>query len=315
MRAHAAADDAQMLAEDHAQVQRDLRAAGVANDEDAAAVPCNAQAVRHGGAADVVYHHVHALSVGQLPDCARPGRRIRATDDLICAKRQCRLAALLCAADNQHLRAGQFGNLDAGRVDAAARADDEHRLARAQAAARQQRMPGGDVDQTGRRRVLVAHVAGHLKQVVRGHDGEFRCCARQLLAQNLQPPLVLKTAAPRRIVVGNDGRIDADARTRWQAADASPAKIDFTGAVRGDDMRHVQFQAGPAGTHPQVEAVEGNGAHSQPHFARPWLRPRQVAHVGQSLRPAMRLQYGRAHQRSPSTLRAMTRRWISLLPS
>ena len=194
--------------------------------------------------------------------------------DLVRAEGQRRLAALRCAADNQHLRAGQFGNLDAGRVDAAARADDEHGLARAQAAARQQRMPGGDVDQTGRRRVLIADVVGHPEQVARGHDGEFRRRARQLLAQNLQPPLILKTAAPRRIVVGNDGRVDADACTRWQPADAWPATIDFAGAIRGDDVRHVQGQAAPAGAHPQVKPVERGGAHPHPHFTRPRLGPR-----------------------------------------
>ena len=45
------------------------------------------------------------------------------------AQRECPRDPVVGAADDQHARAGQFGKLQARNRDAAADADDQHRLA------------------------------------------------------------------------------------------------------------------------------------------------------------------------------------------
>jgi hypothetical protein len=127
--AHGRADDGQVLGEHITVVDLELGPAGVAHRQQAAALLERAQAV-HKGSADVVHHHIHALFVRRQEDGFGPVRVFGTVDQDVRAH-GFRFFQLFRARPHDHdLRAAIFGDVDAGGIDPAPRADHQHRFAR-----------------------------------------------------------------------------------------------------------------------------------------------------------------------------------------
>ena len=119
---------------------------------------------------DVVHHHVHALLVRGQEDGFGPVLFFGTVDQDVCAEGFRFLQLLRIGAHDHDLRAAIFGDIYAGGIDSAPRADDEHCFALLQLPACDQRVPGCLVDQGGRGSFAEIKIGGQFVELA-GRQG------------------------------------------------------------------------------------------------------------------------------------------------
>src|SRR5258707_20900 len=112
-----------------------------------------------------------------------------------------------------------------------------------------------------------------------------------------------------------NSRIDHDTISNVPAHDALAKFVDVARRVRAWNVRQGEFDAGPAVAHPDIEPVERCCPHANSHFTRAGFWHGEIADNFQCISRSMLFEQYGTHQRRSNSLRAITIRWISLVPS
>ncbi len=181
--AHGRADDADLTPKNDIDRGRASIAGGAANGQQPAAARQRAQTGLPGRRADIVHDHVHPSLAAAQENRLRPIRHGLAVYHPIRAFGECLLGLVCAAGDDPNGRAQQLGKLDGKAVDAAARTDDKHGLARPHLATRDEHAPGRHRNGRRGRGLLHRKAVGHSDHIAGGHLDELRKGAADVLAQ------------------------------------------------------------------------------------------------------------------------------------
>jgi hypothetical protein len=201
-------------------------------------------------------------------------------DGVVRPQRQRLLALLLAARGGDDPRAEQPRDLDAGAAHARAGGVDEHRLAGLQLGPGDQRVPGGEEDERNAGGLLEGHVPGLGKHVGRRNRDLLGVPASRVLTQDGVLPA--KGVPARQALLtstAGEAGVQDHLHARRDAGVFKPGthRLDHACDVGTQDVRHVQKQAWPARSNPDVEVVERDGAHPDNHPARLGHR---IVHLG-----------------------------------
>ena len=179
-------------------------------------------------------------------------------------------------------RAGLLCQLHAAGADAAPRrTEDEHRLSRLDAAAREHHAMRGAVGDRQRRRLREVDRGIELEQHMSRHTHQFGKAAIHGLAQETARDPV--------------GRIDQHPISWREAGDPGPHRRDLARHVVASDQRQRHLDAGHALAGEQVVVVEGAGAHAHQRVARPGHGIAVIGLVDELVQPAVLIQHHRPH--------------------
>jgi len=235
--AHRAAEDADLLPEDEAQIHLHHRAARPPDIDQPASPREGPDAGDPCGRADVVDHHIDAPLAG----CQEHGLRpvfLPVVDRKVCTESLGARHLLFRGCDRVHGGAEVFGNLHGRAIHPAARAHDRHALACLKPGTRDQHAPGGQVDQQGRGCFGKIEIVRDGHEVGRGHDHVVCAAAPHILAQDVivRAQAVLAPQRPL-ILAGNYARVHHDARARGRSIRVAPIACNDAGDICAAHVR------------------------------------------------------------------------------
>ena len=211
-------------------------------------------------------HHVDAAPLGELAN--RLGDVFAVViDGEIRAQGEGFGQFLLAAGGGNDPAMEHLGDLDGGRTDAAGRRQHQHILARLEARAGDEHVPGGEEHHGNGGGLLEGEVAGDADGAVLGGGQQFGVAAVAAVAEGGEAAaeIVLAAQASLALAATESGR-EQHAPSGLHPA-AQRAHLDnLARDVAAQHMRHGEPHAGDARAHEEVEVVQGAGAHADEDF-------------------------------------------------
>ena len=227
------------------------------------------------------------------------------------------LQLVVAAGRYQHACPGMLGDLQRRRCNAAADAENQHRLARHHAGLADHHPPGGEKNQREGGRLLEAHPLRDRPQVDLRHRKGLGKAAIPVFAEDF-PAVAEAVLAAGAVIAGAVAQagVEEHARANRVAARAGTIGGDHAGAVGAADMGQGDFGDG-AVTGEQIEMVERCRPKRDQHLPGPGLGARDLL-VTKHLWSAVLMKSHRFHEPTQltgaaafaeSNAVALTRRW------
>ncbi len=234
-----------MFAENIAIIDFKPWTARIAYGQDAPALARRPKTLREGNAY-IVHYHVYAAPAGELEYSPGPVLILGAVDQDLSAQRLGQGQLLRAGAYHVHNCPRQPGDLDGGGVHPTGSSHDQYAFPGTQAAARDERMPGGLVDQCRCGSFVLVEPIGQKEQVSLWHS--YVLCQRATHGFSQQCPLIAKVVLPGNAELAYptmQARVNHHTFADLPTGYIFPEGGDLTRAVCAADVRIFQLNARP----------------------------------------------------------------------
>lgn len=265
---HVRAEDGELAAEEEAEIDFGIEAGGGTAGDEAAAASEGGDAIVPGGGAYVFEDDVHAALGGEAADFVPDFLRV-VVDEVVGPEffGFGELGVVASCGDNA--AAEKFCDLNAGRADTAACAENENGFGGLELRASEQHVPGGLENEWDGGSFFERKIFGVGEAVGFGTADEFGAPAVNHVAEvgKLRAVIVAAGEAGGALAAG-DSRGEENFLAGPDRGDVGADFFDDAGDVAAGNVRKRDRNAGEAAAYPEVEMIEGAGVDAGKDFAR-----------------------------------------------
>lgn len=268
LRTHIRAHDRELAGEEKAEIEFGIITGGAAAGDKTAADGEALDAFIPGGGANMLDDDIHSVLVGQAVNLFGDGHDT-VMNDFVGADGFGFFELFVGARRGDDARTEELRDLNGRAPDAAASGEHEDGFAGAKLSAIGEHVPRGEKDQRHRSGMNPIETFGIGHAVHFGTAHEFRATTVNHKSQvgEIAAEIVLSSETSRATATGDAGS------EHHLLADVDVANVvanldDFTGYVAARDVRKRNGIVRKAVANPQIEVIEGTGAHADENFVR-----------------------------------------------